>query len=305
MDKTTFNIWPSQQALNAIACMGNAHVTDKKQLLKMFRTFAMNTKYKLMTVFADDAQYIPASPKCKLERFVLRTPDHASIVAVISVHVAMGLVQYSFNPSQLTGESRMHLEALLHLTLAEGYVSLYRYGTLSVVEYAVDVDGIAVEDVVLVDTGKRRYTLTREGTTYCGGRRSKLVGVTYDKGAEIRLTNPSFTGTRLRHELRKRATDCTVEDWVESESQDNLFGYFIPVPRVALRSLIGKAKAEEVRNFGVHAVFRNLPSRKALLGELCQCRCEWANPDLLWKTCRKRLIKSLRPPELKKSWSDA
>ena len=299
MDKTTINICPSMDALNAINCMSYVKANDKDQLRKAFRTFAMNTRYTMLTAFKGDIKYIPASPKNRMERFSLLTPDHTSVVATVWINVGMGLVQYSFKPSRLTTECKEHLDSLFQITLADGYISLYRYGTLSLLEYAVDVEDVSIEDVVLIDTGKRRYTVTPEGTTYCGCRRSMLVGVTYDKGAEIRLKTPAFTGTLLRHEVRKRATGCTIENWVESESVENLFAQFIPVPRSALRDLIGKPKAEQVRNFGLHAVFRNKPSRISFIKEVCKCRYQWANPDVLWSACRSSLIASLLPPELK------
>ena len=210
----------------------------------------------------------------------------------------MGLVQYSFNPSRITEEGRAQIDALLQVTLAEGYVSLYRYGTMSMAEYAVDVDGIAINEVVLIDAGRRRYTLTQQGTTYCGCRRSEFVGVTYDKGAELRTRDPAFAGTRLRYEVRRRAPSLTVENWVKFGSDDNPFNYFFPVPRVSLRSLVGKARAEKIRNFGLREVYQNRSARNSLCNELRECEYEWADPDLLYSNFRSHLISSYRPLEL-------
>jgi hypothetical protein len=300
MDKTTISITPSQHALSAITCMGDVPViNDKEQLLKMFRDFATHTKHTLMTEFAGDIQYIPSAPRSRMEGFIIKTPDHESTAAIVWVHVPTGLVQYSFNPSHMTAESRAHFDALLQVTLRDGYVSLYQHGKVSVIEIAVDVDELSIDNAVLVDTGKRRYSLTEWGTTYCGCRRSKLVGVMYDKGADIRRADPAFDTERLRHEVRVRAPECTVEEWVGTGCEGNPFARFVVVPRAALRDLVGIGRAEQIRNFGLQHVVRNRPAREALIAALQKCRYPWADPEVLWSNCRSRLIASLHPPELK------
>lgn len=298
MDKTTISITPSQQALSAITCTPAADIVDKNHLRDQFRKFAGQTKCTLMNVFAGDVRYIPASPKTRMEGFVLLTPDHATKVAVVWVQAATGLVQYSFNPSQLTGEAKVEFDALLQLTLVEGYVSLYRHGTVSVAEYGVDVEDVPLKSVVLVDTGLRKYTLLDEGTTYCGVRRSELVAALYDKGDEIRRRDSGFCGTRLRYEVRRRAPKQTLEEWVTCGSEANPFAHFVPVPRSALRDLVGARRAEQIRNFGLRAVVLNGAARAAIISELHARRCEWANPELIWANFRSHLIPSLRPPEL-------
>jgi hypothetical protein len=296
IDKTTISITPSHEALAAINGIGDVPViTDKVQLRKAFRDFASNTKYTLKHVFGDDIQYQPITHKNKMEGFILRTPDHSSKVATVWISVAMGLVQYSFKPSEITDEAKVQFDALLQLTLPHGYVTLYRFGMVSMVEYAVDVDDIYLADVVLVDEGRREYKLMDYGTVYCGCRRSKLVGTLYDKGAHRRLTDPTFTRTQLRFEVRRRAPKLTLQQWVETGSAENPFLPFIVVPRAALRTLVGTAKAEKLYNFGLHEVIKNHPARQALIGQLRGIQFPWAEPQLLWSNCREHLLPSLKP----------
>lgn len=271
---------------------------DKKHLRKQFQKFAGLTKSTLMNLYGGDVKYIPASPRTRMEGFQLLTPDHKTKVAVVWVHAPTGLVQYSFNPRQLTDDAREEFDALLQVTLAQGYVSLYRYGKVSVTEYSVDVEDVPLKSVVLVDTGFRQYTLLDEGTTYCGGRRSALVATLYDKGDEIRRRDPGFSGTRLRYEVRIRAPKQTLESWVTCGSEANPFAYFVLVPRQALRDLLGPKLAEQVRNFGLRAVVRNKAARAAIISEIKARRCEWADSEVIWEGCRGHLIPSLSPPEL-------
>lgn len=225
----------------------------------------------------------------RLDRVGVYTEEDNSYVATVMLGLTYStpVLSFSFNPSKLTDYGLDELEALLTLTLPNHYEGLYTDGVISQFEFFVDVEGVKVSDLVLLDIGKRKTTLYKS-TTYNGRRGSPLVGTLYDKGAE-QGTDHLLT----RVEVRVKQREVTFQQLVES-GISNPFSPFLLVPASALTVVANEFKCPalvgQILQQGLNGGIKNAQARKAITKRLAEFVVPWWNPDLLWDEFRKILL---------------
>jgi hypothetical protein len=217
-----------------------------------------------------------------LHRIKVFCEEDASHIATITLGLFFGkpLINYSFNPSKLTAEGSMELEALLALTHMMGYEGIYSGGFIARLEFFLDVEDVPNSDLVLLDTGKRKTTLYKD-TTYHGRRGRKLVGTSYDKAAQQKIDRVL---TRIEARIKRR--DKTLQDVVEGGIA-NPFSPFIVVPASALDLVAGEwpncpELAHQIRQYGLYGGIKNQPARKGITKRLQQLAVPWWNADAIW-----------------------
>lgn len=225
----------------------------------------------------------------RLDRVGVSTEKDNSYVAsvMLGLRYSTPVLNFSFNPSKLTDDGLDELETLLALTLPNQYEGLYTDGVISQFEFFIDVEGIKVSDLVLLDTGKRKTTRYKS-TTYNGRRGSPLVGTLYDKGVE-QGTDQLLT----RVEVRVKQRQVTFQQLVES-GISNPFSPFLLVPASALTIVANEFKCPalvgQILQHGLNGGIKNAQARKAITKRLAELVVSWWNPDLIWGEFRKILL---------------
>lgn len=137
-----------------------------------------------------------------LHRIRVSCEEDGSYVATVTLGLLFGtpVLSYSFNPSKLTSEGCLELEALLTMTHPLGYEGIYVQGVITQFEFFLDLEGVHHSEIVLLDSGKRVTTLYKT-TTYQGRRGGTLVGTTYDKAAEQKI---DLVLTRIEARVKRR-----------------------------------------------------------------------------------------------------
>ena len=217
-----------------------------------------------------------------LHRIKVFCEEDANHIATITLGLFFGkpLLNYSFNPSKLTAEGRMELEALLTMTHHMGYEGIYSEGVIARLEFFLDVEDVPNSDLVLLDTGKRKTTLYK-GTTYHGRRGRKLVGTAYNKAAQQKIDR-----VLTRIEARVKRRDKTLQEVVEGGIA-NPFAPFIVVPASALDVVANEwpndpELAHHIQQHGLYGGIKNGQARKAITKRLQEFSLEWWNPDAIW-----------------------
>ena len=217
-----------------------------------------------------------------LHRIPVLCEEDASYIATITLGLIFGrpLVNYTFNPSKLTADGRLELEALLTMTHHMGYEGIYSEGVIARLEFFLDVEDVPNSDLVLLDTGKRTTTVFK-GTTYHGRRGRPLVGTAYDKAAEQKIDRLL---TRIEARIKRR--DKTLQEVVEGGIA-NPFAPFIVVPASALDAVASEwpydpELAPQIRRHGLYGGIKNGQARKAITKRLRELSVPWWNPDAIW-----------------------
>ena len=229
-----------------------------------------------------------------LHRIKVFCEEDGSYTATIMLGLFFGrpLVNYSFNPSKLTAEGRLELQALLTMTHLMGYEGIYSEGVIARLEFFLDVKDVPTSDLVLLDTGKRKTTFYKN-TTYHGRRGRKLVGTTYDKAAQQKIDRVL---TRIEARIKRR--DKTLQEVVEGGIA-NPFASFIVVPSSALDVVASEwpydpELATQIRLHGLYGGIKNGQARKAITKRLRELSVPWWNPDTIWAKFGT-IMKGFRP----------
>ena len=215
---------------------------------------------------------------------------YSNKLCVITVGWKYGnhFLNIAINPSNLTLDGGCELQSLFSVLFNNHYEELYEKGVISHFEFYVDVPNTHLADLVLIDAGKRKTTLYR-GTTYHGGRKSKLTCTIYDRAAKLKIDSAL---TRIEARINRR--DLLFKDLVEN-GIPNPFDKFFVVPAEALKLIAQEWKQPQlphmIREFGVYgATHRNPAARKKLLERLHEHTVPWWQPDLFWETNKKMLL---------------
>ena len=223
----------------------------------------------------------PVKGTSTLKRINVSCEEDGSYVATVLVGLCYGtpVLNYTFNPSKLTSEGLMELNALLTMTHPLGYAGIYIQGVITRFEFFLDIEDVNLSDLALLDTGKRITTLYKD-TTYHGRRGRDLVITAYDKAAEQKIDRVL---TRIEARIKRRGV--TFQELVETGIA-NPFAPFIVVPATALNVVASEWKypelADQIRQHGLYGGIKNTQARKAITKRLREFSVAWWNPDAIW-----------------------
>ncbi len=184
-----------------------------------------------------------SSKRCKSHRRHVVYSDDGKF-KLITVHSGYAghtpFINFEFNPSKMTGLYNGERDAFYAMGLYDHYDTLYQYGVVSHVEFYVDIEGVASNELALIDLSKRTGKVFK-GTQYLGGRTSAQSVVKYDRLALLKAKSlpvpKSSLGvnvasvTRIEVRLADRAVG--FRQLVEQDTPSP-FDTFIVVPRSAL-----------------------------------------------------------------------
>lgn len=208
------------------------------------------------------------------------------------------VINFEWNPSKHSQADRDEFLATLSIMLYDHYEELYVCGVISRAEFCVDVYGVGISNLVLIEKGRKAYF--KKGTTvYTAPRTSHHVLTMYDKGAQL-----GESGQRIRIEVRIRRRDITLQQLVEqSYAIPNPFGnaIIVDVNRLQLvaqelnmPSLVGR-----VKELGLYAAVKSKVARQKIYSRLQQEAVDWWQPEQFWMQ-HQALLKGLKPTEYQK-----
>lgn len=166
------------------------------------------------------------------------------------------------------------------------YYELYEQGVVSHAEFYVDVFGVNLADLALIDAG-RRVTTMYKGTTYHGRRNSSLVGTMYDKAKER-----GEDGQRVRIEARIKRRDILFQCLVEG-TLPNPLSSFLVVEKSKLQLIAQEWKhpqlADQIVELGMYGAVHNQHARKKILARLEAEAAPWWQPAKFWDAHKEQL----------------
>lgn len=201
-----------------------------------------------------------------------------------------GVMNFEFNPSKLGEQKLAELFGWIDVFFYNGYQELYTKGVVSHAEFFVDVPDEDLSGLVLIDEGRRAYTLY-EGTTYLGRRKSELSVAMYDKAKELEQTTD---GKLVRVEARLCDRDIRFQDLVENDLF-NPFGNSMVVNVTKLKFIAQEFNKSQfvnhIKELGLSGSGINVHTRKKMLAKLKENTVDWWQPETFWAAHREMLMK--------------
>jgi hypothetical protein len=202
------------------------------------------------------------------------------------------VINFEWNPSKLSPVERAEFLGSLEPMLNEDYHELYYKGVVSRAEFAVDVYGAEIADLVLIEKGRKSFH--KEGATIYSGRRgSPHVLTMYDKAKQL-----GELGPWVRIEGRISRRDITFRQLVEDSLVGNPFGNAIIVDVKQLQLVASEFDkpqlAAHIMELGLQGAVKYKPLRLKILSRLQEVAVEWWKPELFWNE-HQALLKELHP----------
>jgi hypothetical protein len=223
------------------------------------------------------------------KRYKVLSEVDGALLCVFSLGFSYGsgVINFEVNPHRLNSDKIAELLGLLSVMFDGHYDELYEQGVVSHAEFYVDVFGVDLSDLALLDTGRRATTMFK-GTTYHGRRTSSLVGTMYDKAKER-----GEDGKRVRIEARIKRRDIPFQDLVEG-NLPNPLSSFLAVEKSKLQLIAQEWKhpqlADQIIELGMYGAVANKPARDAILTRLKEEAAPWWQPDIFWAAHREKLL---------------
>jgi len=250
----------------------------KSKMFYIEKIIKNTTKYKMNKL------------KNNLNHFYIYSDETNELICRIELGCVYGnyTINVSFNPSKLNQNKWYEIDDLLSVLFMNQYEELYEKGVISRFEFYIDVENVDINDFVLIDEGRRKTNI-HKGTTYHGGRKSKMVCTMYDKGAQLNLKDKI-----MRIEVRLNRRDLKFRDMVE-KGIPNPFAKFFVIHKDVLKMVTQKkgnlSLAHAIKEFGVYGLTEgNPPARKELLKQLKEYTVPWWQPELFWEIHKKMLL---------------
>jgi hypothetical protein len=224
------------------------------------------------------------------KRYKVLSEFDGSLLCVFSLGFSYGsgVINFEVNPHRLDQDKMAELLGLLSVMFNGHYDELYEQGVVSHAEFYVDVFGVDLSGLALIDAG-RRVTSMFKGTTYHGRRKSSLVGTMYDKAKEC-----GEDGQRVRIEARIKRRDIPFQDLVEG-ALPNPLSSFLAVEKSKLQLIAQEQKhpqlADQIIELGMYGAVHNQHARKKILARLKEEAAPWWQPDIFWAAHREQLLK--------------
>lgn len=202
------------------------------------------------------------------------------------------VINFEWNPSKLSLEGGAEFLGNLESMLYDHYDELYYKGVVSHAEFAVDVYGVEISNVVLIEKGRKSFC--KEGSTaYSGRRSSPHVLTVYDKAKQL-----GEPGDMVRIEARIKRRDITFRQLVEEAPIGNPFGnaIIVDVNRLQLIAAeFGKPElATHIMELGLYGAVKNKQLRLKIYSRLQEVAVEWWKPEQFWSN-HQTLLKGLHP----------
>lgn len=224
-----------------------------------------------------------------LQRISVKSDDGEILFTItLGFSYSTPVINIELNPSKISHDKWEELLDLLSVMFNGHYYELYSRGVVSHAEFFVDVIGENLSGLVLIDTGRRIHT-NYKGTTYHGGRYSRLVGVLYDKAKEL-----GVGGQLVRFEVRLNRRDMQFGYLVETPPPNPLSNFLV-VHVNQLQSVANEWNnpklANHIKELGLYGAVKNKHAREAILAKLQENAVPWWKPDLFWAAHRELLLK--------------
>lgn len=204
------------------------------------------------------------------------------------------VINFEWNPSKHTVEERDEFEAALSTMLYDHYEELYVCGVVSHAEFCVDVYGVDISKLVLIENRAKSYQKVGT-TTYSGRRGSAHVLTIYDKAKQL-----GMSGKHVRIEARIKRRDITLQQFVENpDAIPNPFGKAIIVDADDLIWMsedynIPLSTIGAIKELGLYGAVKNKLARQKIFTLLSLSHVEWLDPAEFW-TQHQALLKGLEP----------
>jgi len=206
------------------------------------------------------------------------------------------VINFEWNPTKLSWEEQGEFLANLQPMLYDHYDELYYKGVVSHAEFAVDVYGVDISDLVLIEKGRKTYSKTGT-TTYSGLRGSPHVLTVYNKAKQLSLSE-----LWVRIEVRIKRRDIPFRQLVEETPIGNPFGNAIIVDVKQLQLIaaeFGKPElATHIMELGLNGAVKNKQLRLKIFSRLQEVAVEWWKPEQFWSQ-HQALLKGLHPHQYK------
>lgn len=225
-----------------------------------------------------------------LKRYKVFSEIDGGLLCIFSLGFSFGtgVINFEINPSRLTKEKWDELLDLLSILFNDHYEELYTNGVVSHAEFYVDIPDEDLPNLVLVDLGRRAYTLFK-GTTYLGRRKSHSSVAMYDKAKEQKQN-----GKLVRIEIRFNDRGIRFQVFVENDLF-NPFSNILVVDVNQLNLVANEWKNPQLANhiieLGLYEAVKNKNAREAILAKLKENAVTWWKPDLFWAAHRELLLR--------------
>lgn len=220
--------------------------------------------------------------------------SQGKLLCMIHIGVAFGspYINFEFNPSKLNEDDIKELRLLLSYLLFNHYEELYQHGVVSHCEFYVDIHGVTVSDLVLIDTGRRRAKQF-ESSAYYGPRCAPLVGTLYDRTDRLKKNGGKVNAVLTRFEARIEDRNLKFSALIAGQISNPLSPFFI-VPANALKKIEAECKspylATKIAKYGVYQTTKGNPhARQALINRLRADTVDWWDADLYWESHKEMM----------------
>lgn len=225
-----------------------------------------------------------------IKRYRVLSEIDGKLLCIFSLGFSFGsgVLNLELNPKRLNPDKIAELLGMLSVMFNDHYDEVYERGVVSHAEFYVDVVGVELANLVLIDEGRRSTTI-HKGTTYHGRRYSRLVGTMYDKAKEL-----GEDGKLVRIEARINRRDIRFKDLVEGDLFNPL-NKFLVVEKNEVQLVAQQWNTPQLANhiieLGLYDAIFNKQARKAILTQLKEKAVSWWQPDLFWTAHRALLLK--------------
>lgn len=255
--------------------------------------FHVHRKYIEDTIKDVTTYHVSKTQNKDLTRYKVLSEVDGNLLCIFSLGCSFGtgVINVEWNPSKLTAAQWAELQGLFDVFFYLGYADLYTNGVVSHAEFFVDVPGVELSSLALIDNS-RRTTTKYMGTTYHGRRGARKVSTQYDKAKEQKQD-----GQLVRIEVRINRRDIKFRDLVESDLF-NQFGNLLVVDVNRLHSVAQALNKPQLANhiieWGLYGAVSNKPARENILKKLKEHPVAWWQPELIWEAHRNLLL-NLQP----------
>lgn len=272
---------------------------EEKQIIHSMREQALSKMKHVEKMIKLGKHFVQKTKEKGLRRYCVLSEFTGKPLFYVQLGNISGtwVVNFEWNPSKLSEDDKDEFLATLEGGMLDGhYGELYYKGLVSRAEFAVDVYGVDIADLVLIEKGRKSF-YKKESTSYSGLRGSPNVLTTYDKAKQLGLEE-----LWVRIEARIKRRDIFFRELAEDAPICNPFGNAIIVDVNQLQLVaaeFGKpALAAHIMELGLYGAVKNKQLRLKIFSRLQEVAVEWWKPEQFWSE-HQALLKWLHPSKFK------
>lgn len=271
---------------------GDAKEATQEKLAQLYaqqKDFVSNMKH-IESMIVLGPHYCSKTKNKDLKRHKVLSEIDGELLCIFSLGYSFGngVINLELNPKRLNPDKIVELLGLLSVLFNDHYDELYERGVVSHAEFYVDVAGVELASLVLIDEGRRTTTM-HKGTTYHGRRNSRLVATMYDKAKEL-----GGDSKLVRIEARINRRDIRFKELVEDDLLNPL-NKFLVVEKSEVQLVAQQWNspqlATHIIELGLYGAIFNKQARIAILAQLKEKAVSWWQPDLFWAAHKELLLK--------------